>query len=84
MVAEMGRALPRLGFKMRARPGGDRMSMKSPDFGKNHGRPMGLRNGPFCKLITVAYCLNYGLIKGLWRRGENGARNGAYSAASRV
>ena len=70
MAPEMGHTPPRLGFKMRARPGGDRASRKSPDLGKNHGHPMGLRNGPFCKLITAEYCLNYGLIKGLWRRVE--------------
>ena len=84
MAPEMGHTPPRLGFKMRARPGGDMMSMKSPDFGENHGHPMGLRNGLFRKLITAEYCLNYGLIKGLWRRGENGGRNGSCFAAIRV
>ena len=39
MAPEMGHTPPRVGFKMRARPGGGRMSTKSPDFGKNHGRP---------------------------------------------
>ena len=46
-MPEMGHTLPRLWFKMRVRPDGDRMSIISPDFGESPGRPMGLQNGPF-------------------------------------
>ena len=60
MMPEMGHILPRLGLKMRSRPGGDRMSMISPDFGENHGHPMGLQNGPFCWLIAAGGSRNYG------------------------
>ena len=36
------------------------------------------------KLITAEGRFNNGLITGLWRMGENGDRNAAYSDAIRV
>ena len=39
MMPEMGHTLPRLGFKLRTRPDGDRMSAISPDLGKIAGDP---------------------------------------------
>ena len=47
MMPEMGHTVPRLGFKMRARPDGDRMSMNSPDFVKIMGKPWVSKMAPF-------------------------------------
>ena len=47
MIPEMGHTLPRLGFKMRARPDGDMMSAKSPDFGKIAGNSWVSKMAPF-------------------------------------
>ena len=41
-------------------PDDDILPMISPDLQDNSGQSVGLRNGPFCKLITAEGCLNYG------------------------
>ena len=47
MMPEMRNTLPRLGFKMRARPDGDRMSTKSRILEKITGNPWVSEMDPF-------------------------------------